>query len=70
MDYAQQVNFVRWLLDATENDPEFLESILFTDKAAFTREGVVNTHIAHTWTRTNPHIALPSNTQQKFSVNM
>ena len=41
-DYAQRVDFVRWLMDATENDPQFVETILFTDEATFTRKGVVS----------------------------
>lgn len=69
-DCAQRTEFVRWLLNVTENNPQFLENILFTDEATFTREGVVNTHNMHTWSYTNPHTVFPSNAQQKFSVNI
>ena len=68
-NYAQLVDFVRWLLHAIENDPQIYETTLFTDEAMFTVEGVVKTHNAHTWTSTNSHTAFPSNAQQRFSMN-
>ena len=70
MDCARWVDFVLWLLDATENDPQLLVTILFTDEVTFTREGVVNMHSTHTWPRTNPDIAFASNEQQRFKENI
>jgi hypothetical protein len=33
-----------------------LEHILWSDKAAFTREGVFNSHNSHLWAQNNPHV--------------
>ena len=69
MDYAQLVDFVSWLLDAIEIDPQFLETILFMDAAKFTRAGVVNTYIAQ-----HEHVQIltffRSNAQQRFNVSI
>ena len=69
-DYVQRVDFMRCLLDATENDSQFLNFFLFVDKATFPRDDVVNTNNVHTWVRTNPHTALLSNAQKRFSLNI
>ena len=48
-DYLHLLNFVRWMLQSITNNPQFLNSVLFTDEASFTREGTFNTHNEHVW---------------------
>ena len=56
MDYVQWVDFVRRLLDATENDLQFLKIILVSDAARFTTDSMVNTHTwAHMGTYESSH---------------
>lgn len=69
-DYPLRVEFVRWMLDATQNDSQFPATVLFSDEACFTREGVVNTHNAHMWSSENPHITVSSKVQHRFSINI
>ena len=43
-DYARRINFCTWLL---AQEPDYTETILFTDESCFTREGSFNTHNSH-----------------------
>jgi hypothetical protein len=47
-----------------------IRNILFTDQAHFTRDGVNNTRNSHLWVRENPHGAVESNCQHRFSINV
>ena len=44
--------------------------ILITDEAQFNHDRVNNTHNSHVWADENPHTAVESNFQLRFSVNV
>ncbi|GFW96021.1 transposase-like protein [Trichonephila clavipes] len=44
-------------------------SVLFTDEATFSLEGVMNFHNLHTWADENPHAIRPHGAQRKCSIN-
>jgi hypothetical protein len=59
-----------WLLQEHECDPGFLEHILWSDKAAFTREGVFNSRNGQVWVQHNPHVTCEWGHQVHWSINM
>jgi hypothetical protein len=61
-----RLEFCHWL----HNNRQFLPLILFTDEAAFTRNGINNTHNSHRWTQHNPHGTVEINFQRRFSINV
>ncbi|CAG9815744.1 unnamed protein product [Phaedon cochleariae] len=69
-DLAPRLQYCNWLFDDCLQNPTFLESILFTDEAGFTRDGVFNFHNTHIWADGNPHTVFESNHQDTFSINV
>jgi hypothetical protein len=51
-------------------NPTFIERILFTDKANFSRNGVVNLRNMHYWASNNPHVIPVVHNQHLFSINV
>ncbi|GFV81880.1 DUF4817 domain-containing protein [Trichonephila clavipes] len=47
----------------------FAASVLFTDEASFSREGIFNTHNSHSWAAVNPHVTRTRDAQDRFLVN-
>ncbi|GFV97695.1 DUF4817 domain-containing protein [Trichonephila clavipes] len=48
----------------------FEASVLFTDEASFSREGIFNTHNSHSWAAANPHVTRTRAAQDRFLVNV
>jgi hypothetical protein len=48
----------------------FVPSVLFTDEAAFTRNGIMNFHSNHLWAEENPHAFVQYRHQQQFTINV
>ena len=69
-DMEKRQNFCRFLLLRNERDNLFLKSILWTDEAQFTRDGVTNFHNLHQWAHHNPHVCRENKFQRRFSVNV
>jgi hypothetical protein len=51
-------------------NPFFVSSVLFTDEAAFTRNGIITFHNNHVWAEENPQAVVQSRHQQQFSINV
>lgn len=68
-DFPVRLQFCRWLYQEI-NNPFFLQSVLFTDEASFSRDGVVNFHNNHQWTYENPHTTHQGRHQQQFKINV
>lgn len=69
-DYPVRLMFCRWLLRKLVQEPLFLENVLCTDEAGFTRNGIFNYHNTHHWSDENPHAVVESRHQIRFSVNV
>lgn len=69
-DYAQRINFCRWILQQEERQPGILQTIMFTDECLFTREGLFNNHNYHVWSQNNPHEYMVNNFQHRFKINL
>ena len=51
-----------------EREESFVSTILFTDEANFTRDGIFNFHNNHNWDEEIPHVH--SRHQYQFSLNV
>ncbi|GFU83707.1 transposase-like protein [Trichonephila clavipes] len=58
------------VLAATNCKSFFAASVLFTDEASFSREGIFNTHNSHSWAAANPHVTRTRAAQDRFLVNV
>ncbi|GFX49931.1 uncharacterized protein TNCV_1031811 [Trichonephila clavipes] len=56
-------NFV--LLD---ENPDFFNEVLWSDKCQFSRQGTINTQNKHYWSLENPHLIRPNRHQVRWSV--
>jgi hypothetical protein len=76
-DYPRRVEFCQitmfiikcLFIIKCENYEMFLNNILFTDEAKFSRAGIVNLHNTHIWADENPHAIVQFRHQYEFSVN-
>lgn len=68
-DCPPRREFSEWfLLQSAHHD--FVNKILVTDEACFTRDGVTNFHNMHTWSVLNPRQVVATHSQRRFSVNV
>lgn len=65
-DFALRINFCQWL----QENRHKVSSILFTDEATFTRDGINNLRNNHHWSYENPHVTVECSFQHRFSVNV
>lgn len=68
-DYFPRVQLCQWLIRKCTN-PNFLNDILFTDEARFSRLAILNIHNTHMWTIENPHAISENRHQYQFSINV
>ena len=69
-DFPPRENFCQWMQQQCTLNPLFVSSILFTDEAGFTRDGIFNFHNCHIWADVNPNATHVSRHQQRFSLNV
>lgn len=69
-DFLPRLQFCRWFLEQCNNDPNFHNSVLFTDECSFSRDGIMNTRNNHRWSHENPHEIAHTRHQQRFSYNV
>lgn len=69
-DYEPRVIFSEWFLGRCNQDAMFLNKVLFTDEAGFTRDGIINFRNMHEWAEDNPHAVVERHHQDKFSINV
>jgi hypothetical protein len=51
-------------------NPFYVSSVLFTDEAAFTRNGTITFHNNYVWAEENLHPVVQSRHQQQFSIHV
>ena len=54
-DFPRRVIYCEWLVEPCHKRPKFLNCILFTDEAGFTRNAVFNRDNTHIWSNENRH---------------
>ena len=68
--YSSHMDFAWWYLQGKAADRHFAASVLLTNEAAFSLEGVMNCHNLQRWADENSHATRPHTAQRKFSVNL
>lgn len=70
-DFPARVEFSNWVLEQHTNNRDFISSILYSDEAGFTKNGVINSHNLHVWADENPNSTVVARHQFQFqSVNV
>lgn len=72
-DLPLRVNFCREMLQRDVRGVPasmFLRSIVWTDEAQFTRDGITNFHNLHEWANENPHNKKENAFQRRFDVSV
>lgn len=69
-DFLPRLVFCQWIVHVTAQNPNFLNGVLFTDEASFSRDSIRNFHNNHLWADENPHGIFQANFQNQFSVNV
>lgn len=69
-DSQRRIQFCQWLLLRCQEDERFLEDIIWTDEAKFTRNGMYNRHNSHYWSDVNPNLIRPVHHQDTWSFNI
>ena len=70
IDFDRRIDYCHWLLGMVNENPQFLSTILWTDKASFSSDGGVNCHNMHYWSAENPHWMQEVQHQGRWSVNV
>ncbi|CAH2098695.1 unnamed protein product [Euphydryas editha] len=72
VDWHQSCVMFTWVLKKTRENPEFTKTILWTDEAQFTTDGIVNSLNLRKWCPKgeNPKLKRASTFQVKFSINL
>lgn len=69
-DNVARMAFCTTMQNRIQDEPNFVQKILWTDECTFTRDGVFNSHNMHTWAEENPRQCIEFGHQRKFSVNV
>lgn len=69
-DFLNRTTFCQWIQQNVNEDPTFVETILFTDESTFHKNGFVNTHNFHYYSDENPHYFRGHKSQQRWSINV
>jgi hypothetical protein len=69
-DHIPRERFCHWALERLDEDPQFLRWIFVCDESTFHRDGNVNRHNCHYWSRENPRWIRPHHFQHNFKVNV
>lgn len=69
-DLPARLQFAQFLQNKQNGNPDFLDTILFTDEATFTRRGIFNWKNNHLWDSQNPHAKRETHFQHEFKINI
>jgi len=62
-DAKCRLTFIARIITEINNDPLFLNYILWTDESKFTNNGILNKQNNRYWSSENPHCAVETNYQ-------
>lgn len=69
-DLDRRLNYATWFVEESRRHELFSQSILFTDEAKFTNNGLFNRKNHIYWARENPHLTVERRDQHVFSINV
>lgn len=69
-DVDRRMEFCEQITIKIQEDPLYLQKIIWTDEAKFSREGIINRHNLHHWSTENPHLKRDNHFQNQFGFNV
>ncbi|GFY23017.1 uncharacterized protein TNCV_2182781 [Trichonephila clavipes] len=69
-DQERRFDFCNFVLNTLDEDPDFLNEVLWSDECQFSRQGIITTHNKYYWSLENPHLLRPNRHQVRWSVNV
>lgn len=69
-DFDRRIEFSETMRGIWEQNPNFVNQILFSDEATFTLHGHVNRHNCRYWAQHNPHWMMQVHTQRPQKLNV
>lgn len=69
-DYPLRVAFCRQMLQKHQEDPQFLNKVLWSDETTCKKDGYLNLHNLHSWSNENPHLMRQDKSQYQFKINL
>ena len=69
-DYFRRMEFCEDILNKSNENPLFLNNILFTDESTFHLHGHHNSQIVRYWSRENLRLNIPTRTQYPQKLNV
>lgn len=69
-DLPNRLRFAQFCRNQQNDDPMFLNKVLFTDEATFTRRGIFNFRNKHAWDIENPNLVVDRHFQHEFKINI
>jgi hypothetical protein len=69
-DHRARVAICQWLLDKCGCNTQFVDNILFTDEAEFTRDGIVKLRNTHVWVGDKSNSTMASRHQRLRRSNL
>ncbi|GFV84969.1 uncharacterized protein TNCV_838431 [Trichonephila clavipes] len=69
-DQERRFDFCNFVLNTLDENPDFLNEVLWSDGCQFSRQGTINTQNKHYWSLENPHLIRPNHSQVRWSVNV
>ncbi|GFW73789.1 uncharacterized protein TNCV_1542431 [Trichonephila clavipes] len=69
-DQERHFDFCNFVLNTLDENPDFLNEVLWSDECQFSRQGTINTQNKHYVSLENPHLIRPNLHQVRWSVNV
>lgn len=69
-DFPRRMRFCEWYTRKCNENPEFVNHVLWSDESRFTNCGVYNKHNTHHWAVENPHEVAERRLQTRFGSNV
>src|ERR1700712_5320216 len=69
-DFQRRIQFCEWLLTKTQEDDNFLKTIIWSDESKSTKIGIFNRRNSHLWALEKPTEARVLNFQESWFFNV
>lgn len=69
-DFPRRVEFCQFVLLRSQENPFFLDNVIWSDEAKFTKNGVFNRRNSHFWSDSNVHPFREENFQESWQFNV
>ncbi|GFX97472.1 uncharacterized protein TNCV_2840321 [Trichonephila clavipes] len=66
----RRFDLCNFVLNTLDENPDFLNEVLWSDECHFPRQGTIDTQNRHYWSLENLHLIRPNRRQERWSVNV